>query len=93
MTLQQTSLEAFREVRRRLTQKQREVLAVFGRNPLTNKQVSEILRWPINCVTPRVLELRNEGLLKEDRKVYDQRTGRRMMAFKITFRRFGEQYN
>lgn len=31
--------------------------------PLTDKEVSLILGWPINCVTPRRGELQNDGFL------------------------------
>lgn len=43
---------------------------------LSNKDISEMLRTPINTVTPRVKELREMGLVEEAGKQYDGRTNR-----------------
>jgi hypothetical protein len=66
-TVQQTSLDAYRKlVIPTLSDSQKEVLKVFETEfrALTNKEVSEFMGKPINCVTPRVLELRNMGYLR-----------------------------
>ena len=65
--VQQTSLDVYyQKVLPNLMRRQREVLRVFIDNPyrdFTNMELSVYLRWSINRVTPRVLELRNKGLL------------------------------
>jgi len=38
----------------------------------TNQQISNFLKIPINCVTPRILELRKYGFVEEDRIVINQ---------------------
>lgn len=65
--IRQTSLMAYKTIRNDLGKKQMDVLLLFRRHrqPLTNKSVARLLGWPINCVTPRVLELRQYGLLIE----------------------------
>lgn len=68
MTLQQTSLLAYAEVRDNLGPRQAAVLdciAVFG--PMNNRQIAQRLHWDINSVTPRVLELRKKQLVERDR--------------------------
>ena len=65
--MQQTSLEAYRSVSGGLNSRQAVVIRIFSscREPLTNLEVAMILGWDINCVTPRVLELRGMRLLEE----------------------------
>jgi len=60
-----TSLEAyFNRVLPHLSEKQAAVLNVFKHGEaFTNAEVAAILGWSINRVTPRVLELRQKGLL------------------------------
>ena len=62
--MEQTSLEAYRTLDRE-TRRQK-VLDVFCKNPdctFTDKELGYMLRWPINCVTPR------RGELAKDRKI------------------------
>lgn len=57
--MQQTSLLAYQEVKKDLGARQLEVLnclKVLGE--ATNAMISQFLRLPINCITPRVYELR-----------------------------------
>ena len=57
--IQQTSLEAYKQVKKTLSVRQEKVynyLDVHG--PSTNKEVAEGLGWKINWETPRMLELR-----------------------------------
>jgi len=65
--VQETSLDVYyQKVLPKLRQKQRQVMQVFLDNPhcdYTNMEAAVILRWSINRVTPRVLELRDQGLL------------------------------
>ena len=65
MTVRDTSLEAYATVK--ITEAQKKVLGVFRtiEKPLCNSQVAYYLEWPINRITPRVLELRNMGILVE----------------------------
>lgn len=65
--MQQTSLDAYHEiVIPRLSESQKEILKVFeaAPGPLTMKEAAELTKKPINCVTPRVLELRNAGFIQ-----------------------------
>lgn len=65
-SVQETSLEAyFRKVLPKLGHRQNQVLTIFQQSPssLTNMEAARALDWSINRVTPRVLELRNLGLL------------------------------
>jgi len=65
--VQQTSLDVYyQKVLPNLMRRQREVLRVFIDNPyrdFTNMEVAAMLGFSINRITPRVLELRNKGLL------------------------------
>lgn len=68
-SVQQTSLLAYNEVLPKLRRRQEEVLNVFLADPLqypdyTNMEVADVLGWSINRVTPRVLELRDLGVLE-----------------------------
>lgn len=61
MVVQETSLLAFITLDS-LSNKQSLVygaLSCYG--PMTNAEISDRLSWPINTVTPRVLELRKLG--------------------------------
>ena len=61
---QQTSLEAFRGITPCLGRRQREVYDTLKSiGPADNLTLSRALRLPINSVTPRVLELRELGLI------------------------------
>lgn len=70
--IQQTSLQAYKEIQEVLGSKQIEVLRCIRKHAegITNTEISQELGWSINRVTPRTLELRKEGLveLKEVRK-------------------------
>ena len=66
MTVQSTSLLAFQSVQRGLSSRQEAVYKAFERyGNMTNKQVAHELGWEINSITPRVKELREQGLLWE----------------------------
>ncbi len=60
-----TSRGAYDEIRKNLGRRQLEVLDVIERHAkgITNNEIAHELRWPINCVTPRVFELRSAGLV------------------------------
>jgi len=62
--IQQTSLDAWNEVRETLGERQSEVLQVFKDNPdhsFTDQELCTRLGWTINRVTPRRLELQRAG--------------------------------
>lgn len=64
--VQETSLEAFSKVQPKLAQRQMQILHFFDSHAdrnWTNMEVAEGLGWSINRVTPRVLELREKGVL------------------------------
>jgi hypothetical protein len=82
--IQETSVFAYEEVLPNLAPKHRQVLEVMRRGyNYTNTELSRILRWPINSVTPRVNELRKKGLLKEWGKRGCKVTGRTCLAWQI----------
>lgn len=85
MAVQETSAEAYKEaVEPNLSERQNLVMRLFRRYPysdFTNQEIAEHLGWPINTVTPRVLELRSKALLVAKTKRIDQKTGRRSIAW------------
>jgi hypothetical protein len=80
--IQQTSIEAYEEVKKELGNKQNIVYQkLLFNQPASNKQLAEQLNWKINSVTPRILELRRLGKVKFWGYIYEE--GRRVMAWKI----------
>lgn len=65
MTVAQTSLEAYEKLQTVINERQRQVMKVLNNCScaLTNTELALVLGWPINRVTPRVLELRIKGLV------------------------------
>jgi len=62
--IQSTSIEAFKEVKESLGDRQRQVyLCLKHIQPANNLMVSKKLNIPINSVTPRVKELRDKKLV------------------------------
>lgn len=63
--MQQTSLDAYESIRGTLNPSQQMVfhqLEVSG--CCSNEKLSDLLSLPINKITPRILELRKKGLVK-----------------------------
>lgn len=59
-------------------------MAVIRKNPgISNQEIAEKLRWPINCVTPRVKELREKGRVREAGDKYAV-TGRKVKTWEKT---------
>jgi len=80
-----TSLEAYLQIKPHLHPIQMEIYNFMRNNSdrdFTNKQLAYELRRPINTVTPRVLELRNLGLIVFS-KVVVQANRRRARAWKV----------
>lgn len=79
-----TSREAWERVRKTLNERQNAILLfIQEKGSACNLQISEGLEWPINCVTPRVLELRQMKVLIDagKREFTDSRGLRRSAHF------------
>ena len=64
MVLTDTSLLAWQEIEATVNDRQQAVLsALQGVDDATNTELSTILGWSINRITPRVKELRDKGLV------------------------------
>lgn len=64
--MRQTSLMAYEELKVNLARRQAEVLkAIRALKQATDKDLVAYLQWPINCVTPRRLELVRMGKVME----------------------------
>ena len=81
--VQVTSLEAWECLQPTLGKLQRMVYNIIKVYPgLCNREISEIMGKPINCVTPRVKELRDHGLVFCSGYKIDPLTGKRVMTWK-----------
>ena len=81
--VQPTSLEAFMSIRDELGPKQQIVLkALEIVGHASNKELVTLVGWPINCITPRILELREMGLVEYDSERIDPLTGRSEMVWR-----------
>ena len=70
--MQMTSLYAFDTAKKDLGRKQQEVYMAFEEHgPCTNRQLAEIMNWPINTITPRCGELRAKYKIVECYKADD----------------------
>ena len=67
MTITQTSLEAYQKISAHLSSCQMTVWKMLKRCPggLTSMELSDMLHWSVNRVTPRVKELRDLGFIRE----------------------------
>jgi len=85
MSVQKTSLEAYEEIKSTLGDRQTQVLKLLESidRPLTNSEIAQQLGWSINRITPRVFELREKGLVEEDKKKPCPITGRNALTWRI----------
>ena len=84
MHIQQTSLEAYRDIRKKLGQKQQEVYDGFlGNGSCTNLEISKMMGIPINCVTPRTNELYKMGKIVKDGKRTCNVSGKTAISWKV----------
>lgn len=88
MSVQQTSLNAYKEMKDKIGTRQKEVLEEIRRmqnqgKDTTNMELSYSLNREINTITPRVLELRKAGKVELSTKRKCKITGREVMAWKI----------
>ena len=85
MNVQETSTKAYREeVKPTLGDRQKCVVDAFVSNDyrsMTNKEIADFLQWEINCVTPRIFELRKLGVVEEIEKRKCRATGRTAIAW------------
>ena len=82
---QQTSLFAYLHATQSITKRHEQILKCFtGNNSLNNRQISELTKLPINCVTPRVIELRAAGHLEKAIQAKDLQTGRLTIFWRAT---------
>lgn len=78
MSATETSRSAYKFIFGELGNRQARVLTEIEDSPhgLTNSELCRVLRWPINCVTPRTKELRVAGLVAQSGERIDPETGR-----------------
>lgn len=82
--MQQTSLLAYRSLEK-VGMKQKACYDIICKvGCCSNREVADLLNWPINRVTPRVLELRQQGHLEEAYKGLDPETNRTVIYWKVT---------
>ena len=82
--VQQTSFLVFEGLIKtgKINKRQAQVMGALFNHPfpVTNMEIVHLTGLPINCVTPRVKELRGKGLVK---KAYVKKEGRPAIAWKI----------
>jgi len=85
MSIQATSLEAYKEVKKTLSFRQNVVFNILKFNivSMTNSELADRLKWSINRVTGRTNELVKKDLVKEDCKRRCSITGRIVIAWRI----------
>lgn len=82
LMIQQTTLDAYILLQPKLNKLQEKVYNALSIYDMTNLELSEHLNMPINCITPRVNELRKKGLIRE--KGYKiQKTNRKAILWGI----------
>ena len=79
----ETSIMSYRELSEEdLGRRQRIVFEVLASHPdRCNRELAELLDWPINTVTPRVMELREMGAVARSGLKYDSTTKRNVMTW------------
>jgi len=65
------------------TRKQAVCKVIKRHGPISNREISIILKLPINSITGRVKELRGMGLVTIHGRIYDSLTDRRVTTFKV----------
>ncbi len=68
MTIPDTQREAWESIKHNLADSRRAVLSVIenhGDFGVSTYSISDILGWPINCVSGRVTELTKLGIIKD----------------------------
>lgn len=76
--MRQTSLIAYKYLQESIGEKQFKVYSAIKKlGGATNSQISDFLGWPINCVTGRVKELCDQGVVFELGTIKNEKTGRK----------------
>ena len=85
MSIQPTSQQAyFTEVLPTLTDRHQQVLKALATvENATNSELSRMLGWEINRITPRIFELREKKLVVEASKRKCKITGRKALAWRV----------
>jgi len=79
-----TRNESYKEVLKDLTEsKARVYRALYELKKASNREISEYLHLPINCITGRCKELRESGAVIEAGVKFDSATNRNVTVFKI----------
>jgi len=82
--IQSTSLEAYFDIMPTLSKKQNMVYNIIKLYPgVSNLDISRMLGWAINSVTPRVYELREFNLVTFSHKKRDRITDKTCRCWKI----------
>lgn len=86
MTMQQTSLFAYQEVKKNINKRQEQILQFFHDKSYSfnNRELSVLTGLPINCTVPRVNELVKMGILCQDKKAKDPLTERLTIYWKLS---------
>jgi DNA-binding MarR family transcriptional regulator len=80
---QDTSLWAYNLATQNLAKKQKEVLDTLRYFPdATNAEIAARMNWPVNRITPRILELRKMDLVQDAAKRTCKITGSTAHAWK-----------
>lgn len=80
--MQQTSHDAFESIKKSCTNKQFLVYKALLTKDKTNEEISKMLGWPINCVTPRTKELFDKNIIESKGKKLGT-SGRRAIVWGI----------
>ena len=89
--MMQTQLESYRLIQPELSFRQRQVYDALSRMPCTNRELTNRLGLPINSITGRVKELRDKGLVCENRVKFDCVTNRMVCEWSIVCNKFVEK--
>jgi len=82
--IQWTSLDSFNEIKVHLGDLQQQVYDVLEEHPnSSNHDLSRLMGKPINCITPRVKELRDLGLIVNCGFKKDDVTFRNVLIWKV----------
>ena len=80
--IQETSLEAYEILQPELGELQETVYnVIIGHPNMSNHDIARYLGWEINCVTPRVKELRDKHIVVFSHYKVDAITNRQAMCW------------
>ncbi|AOT24695.1 helix-turn-helix DNA binding domain protein [Mycobacterium phage Stasia] len=83
MTVQDTSIESYHQIKPILPEREVQALSVLQRGgPLCNLELADILGLPINSVTPTTYRLRERGLVVESHRAKYEPTNRTVIYWR-----------